>query len=236
MPILLVPPTGAAGSNVVFLCLPVVFVYFYFIFVCFAVTLCDFHFSSFLRLISLIEGVVWRGWMTSLLCLFRTVWRRGAGHSWRTLDDGGRQGSKVPGGPAGRPWLCYSYHKLLPLPGACLVLCLVCLLFFPWFLVLLCWRLVVFSSFSFFFQLVLFKCLPRPLRGGTMVCCYTEVYTYTRYIFVSFFCFFSLSNCLCFCFCFFSLFRFCFSRSWNVYVVPVVRSMMTWHCIAYVAT
>ncbi|MEP4441846.1 MAG: hypothetical protein ABJ059_00070, partial [Hyphomicrobiales bacterium] len=36
-------------------------------------------------------------------------------------------------------------------------------------------------------QLVLFKCLPRPLRGRTMVCCYAEVYTYTRYIYIFFF-------------------------------------------------
>ena len=69
MPILLVPPTGAAGSNVVFLCL---LSFFFFL----ALIRCDFHFisfSSFLLLISLIEGGVWRGCMTSLLCLFRIL-------------------------------------------------------------------------------------------------------------------------------------------------------------------
>jgi len=51
MPILLVPPTGAAGSNVVILCLPFVFVYFCFtLFSSFALTLCDFHFIFFLFL------------------------------------------------------------------------------------------------------------------------------------------------------------------------------------------
>ena len=58
MPMLLVPPTGAAGSNVVFLCL------FFRLFVSFLrLTLCDFHvvyFSSFLLLIGLLKGVVWR--------------------------------------------------------------------------------------------------------------------------------------------------------------------------------
>ena len=50
------------------------------------------------------------------------VWRRGAGHSWRTQDADGRQYSKVPSGLpgiillVGRTWLCYSYHKLLRLP------------------------------------------------------------------------------------------------------------------------
>ena len=65
MPMLLVPPTGAAGSDVVFI---------FFSFLC--LILCGFRFiyiSLFLLLISLMKGVVWRGWMTSLRCLFRIV-------------------------------------------------------------------------------------------------------------------------------------------------------------------
>ena len=46
----------------------------------------------------------------------------------RTQDGDGSQGSKVPGGllKAGRTWLRYSYHKLLPLPGGCFVLWFAC--------------------------------------------------------------------------------------------------------------
>ena len=148
MSILLVPPIDAAGSNVVFLSL----LLFCFLFL--TLILCDFHFiyfSSFFRLRRLIEGVVWRGRMTSLLCLFRIVWRQGAGHSWRTQDGDGSLGSKVPGGLAERTWPCYSYHKLLPLPGGCFVLRSAC--YFP--LVRCLTRFTgsdVFLLFSFFFS------------------------------------------------------------------------------------
>ena len=113
--LLLVPPTGAPGSNVVFLCLLSVFFFL-------ALILCDCHnvyLFSWTRSISVVEGVVWGGWTTSLLRLFRTVWRRGAGHSWWTPDGDGRQGSKVPGGLGGRTWLCYSHNFIF----LCLVIC-----------------------------------------------------------------------------------------------------------------
>ena len=141
--ILLVPPTGAAGSNVVFVCL-----FFLSSFLRWSSVIFFFmSFSSFLLLIWL-KGIVWRGWMTSLICLFRIFWRRGAEHSWRTQDGDGRQGSKVPGGLAGRTWLCFSYHKLLPLPGGCLFLGLPVIS--PWFLVLLCLQVGMFSFYFIF--------------------------------------------------------------------------------------
>ena len=166
MTILLVPPTGAAGSNVVFPCLLFLF--------CFFLSCADspwfsfYLFLFFFWLISRIEGVVWRGWMTSLLCLFRIVWRQGAGHSWRTQDGDGSQGSKVPGGLAGRTWLCYSYHKLLPLPGGCHVLWCACC--FPFVL-----RLPLFTSsrviiFSIFSSSLFSSVCHISCGGGTTVC------------------------------------------------------------------
>ena len=127
MTILLVPPIGAAGSNVVFACLLFLFSFFpsyadspWFSFYLFL--------SSFFRLISRME-VVRRELMTNLLCLSRIVWRQGAGHSWRTQGGAGSLGSKVPGGLAGRTWLYYAYHTLLPLPGGCFGLLSAC--YFP---------------------------------------------------------------------------------------------------------
>ena len=170
--ILKVPPTAAAGSNVVFLCLLFLFSlflscagspWFSFYFVCS---------SSFCWLTSRINRrVVWRGWMTNLLCSFRIVWRQGAGHSWRTQGGDGSLGSKVPGGLAGRTclWLYYSYHKLLPLPGGWFVLWFACYLpfvIFPCFFVSLCLQVVVFLFCFFFSSSFFFKCLPHRLRGG----------------------------------------------------------------------
>ena len=61
----------------------------------------------------------------------------------------------------------HSYHKLLPLPGGCFELWFACnFVIFPRFFVLLCLQVVVFFLFVIFFQLVLFKCLPNPFRGG----------------------------------------------------------------------
>ena len=115
---LLVPPTGATGLNVVFLCplffflalKPLWFPLYFFLLL-----------SSIIN-VSLLKGVVWCGWITSLLCLLcRIVWRRAAGHSWPTQNGDGRQDSKVPGGRAGRIWLCYSY-----IPVECFVLWFAC--------------------------------------------------------------------------------------------------------------
>ena len=97
MTILLVPPTGAAGSNVVFLCL--LFFYFYFyLFLALILRGFLFYFLLFFlfvfQFLSRIEGVVWRGWMTSLLCLFLIVSRQGAGHGGQMQDGDGSQGSK----------------------------------------------------------------------------------------------------------------------------------------------
>ena len=107
------------------------------------------------------------------------------------------------------------------------VLCaLVCLLF-PLVLSLTLFQVVVVLFFLFFFfQLVLFKCLSHSLRGGTTVC----------YFYLFIFCFFLL---FLFRFVFF-VFVFVFvsfrvSISYNVCVVPIVSSMMTWHRIAHCA-
>ena len=40
------------------------------------------------------EEVVWRGWMTNLLCSFCIVWRQGAGHRCRTQVGDGSLGSR----------------------------------------------------------------------------------------------------------------------------------------------
>jgi len=70
------------------------------------------------------------------------------------------------------------------------VLCFGLPVIFPWFLVLLCLRrVVVFFFFYLFFQLVVFKCLPHPLRGGTTVC-FLHIFLFS----------FSLSICLLFFF------------------------------------
>ena len=69
--------TGAAGWNVFF---PSLLSLFYVFFIL-AQIFHDFYFNVlssfsrliFSRLISRIEGFVWRGWKTSLLCLFRIV-------------------------------------------------------------------------------------------------------------------------------------------------------------------
>ena len=125
-----------------------------------------FSFSSFLRLIGLIEGVVWRGWMTSLPCLFRILWRREAGHSWRTQDGDGKQGNKVPGGLTGRePSYSIRTNCSRYLEGAlCFGLPVVLI---PWFLVLIWLQVLIVVFFpSFSPQLFLSKCLPHPLRGG----------------------------------------------------------------------
>ena len=178
MTILLVPPTGTAGSNVVFLCLPFFWVlscadprWFHFIYL-----------SSFLRLItrSLTEIVVWRGWVTSMLRLFRISRGQAAGHSWRTQNGDGSQGSKVPDGLAGRTWLCYSYHELLPLPGGCFELR---------FLVLLCLQVLIVVFFSFFSHLVFFKCLPHPAlqRGARQFFFIFFLFRFVFLVFVSLF-------------------------------------------------
>ena len=116
---LLVPPTGSAGSYVVFLRLLYSFM---------RLDLCGLRyisFFSFLLLKGLMKGVVWRGWMTSLLCacsVLSDAEGRGKVDERRT-DGDATQGSKVPGGLliAGRTWLCSSYYKLLRLPGECFV-------------------------------------------------------------------------------------------------------------------
>ena len=134
-----------------------------------------FSLSSFFRLISRIGGVVvWCGWMTSLLCLFRIVWRQGTGHSWRTQGGDRSQGSKVSGKQAGRNWLLYyAYHKLLPLSGGCFMVWFA--RYFPFFFVIfpLVLSLTPFTSrgvfvlFLFFFSSSLFSNVCHiACRGG----------------------------------------------------------------------
>ena len=117
------------------------------------------YFSSIFGLISRIEGVVRTRWMTSLLYLFRIVWRQGAGHSRRTQDGDGSLGSKVLGWLliAGRTCLFYSDHKLLPLPGGCFVLWFACNSYLPFVLPLVLCPTPFFTSsgvflFSSFFS------------------------------------------------------------------------------------
>ena len=209
-----------------------------FCFVLLALILRDFHFifsSSFLRLMSRIEGVMGRGWMTSPLCLFRIVWRQGAGQNWRTQGRDGSQGSRVPGGLVGRTWLYYSYHKLLPLPGGCFVLCFACYFpcfFSPWFFfVSLCLHSGVFL-FSSFFPARCFH-LPYRLRGGG----HDSLFLLFFFIF-SFFFFvsFDLSSSF-FCFLFdcslsFLYFIECVCRFCCIYSCIHINSMITSHCIA----
>ena len=120
------------------------------------------------------KGVLWRGCMASLLCLFGIVWRilsgggaklanagrassPGVGQSWRTQDGDGRQGSKVSDRLVGKIWPCYSYHKLLRLSGGCL--------FVVHWIACCCPRFCLYVAVLFLWLVLL--CLPRPLRGGT---------------------------------------------------------------------
>ena len=116
-------------------------------------------------------------------------------------DGDGSQGSKVPGGllKAGRSWLCYSNHKLLPLPGGCFVLGLPVI--FPWFLVLLCLQVVVFSFFFFFFpSSFLSSVCDIPCGGGgTSVCsfCFSFKLFLFRFVFFVLFPLVSLFHRMC---------------------------------------
>ena len=204
MTILLVPPTGAAGSSVVFPCLLFLF---YFLLSCTDSPWFSFYlFLLIFQLISRTEGVVKHGSMTNLLCSFRIVWRQGARHSWRMQGVDGSLGSKVPGGKAGRTWVYYSYHKMLPPPAGCFGLWSACYFPFVIFPLVLCLTLFTSSGvslmFSFFFQLVLFQVLTTSLvcRGGGR-----QIVSFS---FLSFL-FFSLSICLIsFCFLFDCFFLF----------------------------
>ncbi|MEP5376034.1 MAG: hypothetical protein ABJQ14_09625 [Hyphomicrobiales bacterium] len=75
--------------------------------------------------------------------------------------------------------------------------------------------------FFLFFQLVLFKCLPHPLRGQ-----YDS-------LFPIFFLFLFLFGFVFFVFVFFFFVSLPFCISWKVYVVPVVSSMITCHRIPH---
>ena len=94
-------------------------------------------------------------------------------------------------------------------------------------------------------------CLFFPLVLGLTILICSGAVSVTRYFQVpakspegrhdrvfSFFFASSLSNCFfifCLSFLCVCLFFFVFSLSYSVYVVPVVFSMMTWHCIVYSA-
>ena len=148
--------------------------------------------------------------MTNLHCLFRIVWRLGAGHSWRTQGGDGSLSSKVPGGLAGRTWLYYACRKLLPLPGGCFGLWSACYFSFVIFPLVLCLTLFtssVFVLFSFF-QFVLFQASANlPAEGGHDSFCFFHFI-----LFFPSFSFFSPSICLlCFNFlsdCFLSFIYF----------------------------
>ena len=170
-----------------------------------ALTLRDFSLYVFLFLywlISRTEGLVWRGWMTNLLCSFFVVWRQGAGHSWRTQSGDGSLGSKVPGGLAGGTWLYYSYHKRLEgalgfaLPVIFPRLFSLCS-FFPRFFVLLCLRAVWCFSYLFFFP-------ARPFSSVGQLACAGRAPQIVSSSLLSFFslsvsigllCFWFLSDC-----------------------------------------
>ena len=72
------------------------------------------------------------------------------------------------------------------------------------------------------------RSVTHPLRGGTTVFSFLlflfPLFLFVLSVFVS--CFFVGVVCLYFV---------CFSLSQNVYVVPVVSSIMTWHCVVYSA-
>ena len=151
-------------------------------------------FSSFLRLMSRIEGIMRRGWMTTLLCLFRIVWRQGAGHNWRTQDGDGSQGSKVPGGLAGRTWLCFVLVQQTAAATWRVLCALVCPVCSPcYFPLILCPTLFtssgVFLLFLIFFLSSSFSGVCHIAWGGDTTVC--------------FLCFFPI-------FFFFLLFRFVF--------------------------
>ena len=111
MPTLLVPPTGGAGSNVVFLG--------HIFFLSCALILCDFHFSYVFSFF-LFNGDV-GGWRACFSCFVLSDGeRRGILHKRRT--ETADRVARDQGGQVGKTWLCYSYHKLLPLPGECFVL------------------------------------------------------------------------------------------------------------------
>ena len=77
------------------------------------------------------------------------------GHGWQRQEWDGRQGGKVPDRllVVGRTWLCYSYHKLLRLPGGCFLS-----------LVLLCFGLPGISRLNLFiFNFVYFVPLARSV-------------------------------------------------------------------------
>ena len=125
--------------------------------------------------------------------MFRIVRRLGSGHSWRTQGGDDSQGSKVSGGLlAGRTWLyaTRTTNCCRHLEGA------LCFGLPVFSLLVLCLALftssdIFFRSSFFFGQLVLFKCLPHPLRGGAR--------QFVSYIFSSFFFSFDLfSFFLCF--------------------------------------
>ena len=115
-------------------------------------------FSSFLRLA--LESCGVSEWITNLVCSLRIVRRRGAGHRWRTQD-----------GDAERIWLCY---MLVPKTASATWRVLLCTRYWfaCFFLVVLKSHLFTRSIFLFFFQLVLFRCLPHPLRGGGRQFCF----------------------------------------------------------------
>ena len=196
--VFIVPPTGAAGSHEHGLPSCLLFLF------CFFLSYADspwlslyFIFSLFLS-ISRIEGVVWRGWMTNLLCSFRTVWRQGAGLSWRTQGGDCSLRSKVLGELEGIIWLYYSYHKLPPPPGGCFGLRSACFFPFVIFPLVLCLTYSLFTSgfFSFLFELVFIQVLATsPARGGGTTDCFFN-------FFFHFFSFFLLIFLLSFCFLF----------------------------------
>ena len=110
-------------------------------------------------------------------------------------------------------WCLYTWS--VPRPLECLYSSYSC-----WVVVFLCLQVVVFFSVFFFFQTVVLKCLPHPLRGGTTV--------FSSICFFLFLCL-DLSPS----FFVFPLYQgfFSLSMTYNMYVVPVVSSVMTWHGI-----
>ena len=192
---------------------------------CFYISCADFpwfSFSFFLFLFWLInrtEGIVWSGWMTNLLCLFRFVWRQGAGHSWRTQGGDGSLGSKVTGGLAGRTWLYYSYHKLRPLylEGTFVSFCLLLSLGALFYCVCNQW------CFRFFPQLVFFKYLLHRLQGGGTTVCFSYFFTCFPFLF------FLLFRFVLFALFFSSVpFGFLFNRMWKL----CLSYPVWWHGIA----
>ncbi|MEP2260048.1 MAG: hypothetical protein ABJI00_01425, partial [Paracoccaceae bacterium] len=194
-----IPPTGAAGSNVVFLCLLFVFAYFCFI-LCssFAMTLCDFHFIFFLFLSPIDKPyrrsrVAWVDDEPALLvsyCL-DAEGQRIVDERWTMVADrvaryrAGQQGDP---GCATRTITCCRYMED--------ALCSVWFArYFP--LVLSLTLLTATSGVLLFFLLFparSFQVSARSPAGGAR----WFVVIYTRYVLVFFLVSFSLSNCLLF--------------------------------------